>query len=118
MLFRLFRYWFQGVPLRVRWRSSDQTCFNCAAFDYCDPDDIEGSDGYCCHANHAHSEHHEYGGHWTSHDSWCGWWSKASDSDMHERSVERALALRKAADAVDPSATDTGKMPTRDKGFS
>ena len=87
-------------------RPSTQTCFSCAYFEYCDPDDIDGSDGYCGHPGHrdeATSPHYEYGGHWTSNDSWCQWWSAADAAAMIERRSQRAIALRKAADAIDPA---------------
>lgn len=92
-------------------RPSEQTCFTCGAFDYCDPDDVDGCDGYCGHPNHSDaskSPHYEYGGHWTSHDSWCQWWCETSATEMAERRSRRAAALRQAADAVtrpDGSAT-------------
>lgn len=77
-----------------------QECFNCAYFSYCDPDDIDESDGYCG-VNFAHDPNAEYGS-WVPHDSWCKFWKEADAVEMLDRRKERALALRKAADAVDP----------------
>jgi hypothetical protein len=122
-MFNGIQCWLQGLFGR-RWdvqmsdgqRPENQTCMTCAAFSYCDPDDIDGCDGYCCHPDHSDpskSPHHEYGGHWTAHDSWCQWWRAASADVLHERRTERALALRQAADAVDPQADSTGKPSTR-----
>lgn len=70
-----------------------QSCFNCAAFSYCDPDDVDECDGYCCHHDHfdkRKSPHYEYGGHWTSHGSWCDWWMEADADEV----VRRAALLK------------------------
>lgn len=99
-------------------RPSDQACFTCGAFSYCDADDVDGCDGYCCHPDHldpSKSPHHEYGGHWTSHDSWCRWWIPGEVQEMAERRTRRAVALRKAVDAVDPAATNQHEPSTREE---
>jgi len=84
-----------GVPVE---QPEGQLCFNCAAFSYCDPEDVDGCDGYCCHPDHfdrRKSPHYEYGGHWTTRGSWCDWWAVAPEDVM----VERKAVLTKVTDS-------------------
>lgn len=105
----------KGLIGRIFWshpepsvaRPVEQSCFGCAYFDYCDPDDIDESDGYCS-VNFVHNPNAQYGS-WVSHGDWCKSWREADPGAMRDRRAERARALRKAADAVDPDAGGSTK---------
>lgn len=85
------------MPYDVRFSPSEsQSCFTCAYFDYCDPNDVDGSDGYCCHPGHSdptRSEHADYGGQWTSRLAWCEWWAAADPVELAERTVTLAAVI-------------------------
>jgi hypothetical protein len=63
--------------------AADQRCETCRYYlDYRATEGDDWADGYCGHPDHfnaSKSEHAAYGGHWTNHLAWCGWWTKVAD---------------------------------------
>lgn len=61
----------------------NERCENCRYFlDYRDVEPDDEVNGYCGHPDHSDpkkSSHHEYGGQWTHHLSWCDWWRGKPD---------------------------------------
>ena len=51
-------------------RPEGQRCRECGYFDYCDPEDVDGSDGYC---GLGISRGEQYGN-WQNSNGWCKYW--------------------------------------------
>lgn len=82
---------FRSAPRAVEpLQPQGQECFNCAIFDYCDPNDIDGTDGYCGIIVAGY-------GRWACHDEWCSQWQEVDAIEMQERRTRRAQALGDAA---------------------
>lgn len=63
---------------------SSRPCLTCAAFHHCDPEDIDGHDGYCCNAE-APTSSREYGGHWANSKDTCSSWEAREKVDAVAR---------------------------------
>ena len=89
--------WLRRAGAKVR--RPDQSCFSCASFHYCDPEDVDGRDGYCCDVSAPYSDV-AHGGHWESRDSWCRLWNKAAQLELDERIAVRQRIFGNAGAAA------------------